>query len=118
MKNAPSRPATPSRPSARGPLLAAALLPALTASGAWLATLQGGPHTTETVALLASLFLSSAFSASVIWPYLRRLQRLARAAERLADGQLDAALPAGAPDELGRLTRALDRLRTSLRVLL
>jgi signal transduction histidine kinase len=43
-----------------------------------------------------------------------RVRRLARAAEQMAAGRFDAALPPGGGDEIGDLTRSLDTMRQEL----
>ena len=44
-----------------------------------------------------------------------RVKRLARGAEQMAAGKFDAPLPAGGSDEIGDLTRSLDKMREALR---
>jgi signal transduction histidine kinase len=44
-----------------------------------------------------------------------RVRRLAQAAEQMAAGRFDAALPPGGGDEIGDLTRSLDTMREELR---
>ncbi len=44
-----------------------------------------------------------------------RVRRLAQAAEQMAAGRFDAALPQGGSDEIGDLTRSLDTMREELR---
>ncbi len=44
-----------------------------------------------------------------------RIRRLASAAEQMAAGDFDAPLPAGGGDEVGDLTRSLDKMRQELR---
>jgi signal transduction histidine kinase/HAMP domain-containing protein len=44
-----------------------------------------------------------------------RVRRLARAAERMAAGDFEISLPQGAADEVGDLTRSLDKMREELR---
>jgi len=46
--------------------------------------------------------------------FARRIRRLERAAERIADGHFDEPVFDGAPDELGQLARAFERMRLRL----
>ena len=62
------------------------------------------------LALLAALLIGYV-GASV---FARRIRRLERAAERIADGRFEEPLVDTHPDELGELARTFDRMRTRL----
>lgn len=66
-------------------------------------------------ALLVSIAIGVlvGFLAASVISY--RVRRLARAAEQMAAGRFDAALPPGGGDEIGDLTRSLDAMRQELR---
>ena len=63
----------------------------------------------------AALLVSMVLTASVAYVMTRRLERLTRATERMAEGHLDVELPVGSEDEAGRLTRAFNRMAQALR---
>ena len=102
---------TPPAGSVRSLILATAFLPALAVGAAWLLTLpDGGPQQTRALtALLVTLLASLAFALLVARSFTRRLAHLTQVVEATLDGQLDAPLHVTAPDELGRLARAVNR---------
>lgn len=62
------------------------------------------------VALVASLLLG--YGGARI--FARRIRRLERAAERIANGKFDEPIEDSSPDELGQLARAFERMRERL----
>ncbi len=62
-----------------------------------------------------ALLVSVLLTATVAYLLTRRLERLTRASERMAEGDLDVRLPVESEDEAGRLTRAFNRMTDALR---
>jgi signal transduction histidine kinase/HAMP domain-containing protein len=68
---------------------------------------------------LAALFLAILLSGLITLILVRRiilpLRHAARVADRIAEGDLEAALPAGGPDETGQLLRSMAVMQQSIR---
>ena len=62
------------------------------------------------IALTAALLAAWLAAGS----HARRLRRLERAAERVADGHFDVPIPIGSPDEVGQLAMSFDEMQTRL----
>lgn len=67
------------------------------------------------LAVLLAVVLSVIVSALVIRAVTRPLDAAVAAMDRIAEGQLDIAVPPGGRDELGRLLTSLGRMQSSLR---
>lgn len=67
------------------------------------------------VSTLLIFFLGFALAVSVAFHYVRPLERLAQAAERVAAGDLSQELPVPGRDEVGRLTRSFNDMVARLR---
>jgi len=61
-----------------------------------------------------TLLVSVLLTATVAYLLTRRLERLTRAVDRMAEGNLDVTLPVESLDEAGRLTRAFNLMAQSL----
>ena len=66
-------------------------------------------------ALLIAVVIGMGVGAIIASLIASRIKRLAASAEQMAAGRFDAALPVGARDEIGDLTRSLDSMRQALR---
>ena len=77
--------------------------------------------TDEQLSLVAT-GLAVLFSASVVWLLARRITRpvaaASAAAERIAGGDLNGAIPRGGADELGDLLRAMGLMRDKIRAMM
>jgi len=65
-------------------------------------------------ATLAALVIALTLGALGAAPHARRIRRLERAAERIAEGSFDEPVVDNVDDELGELARAFDRMRIQL----
>jgi signal transduction histidine kinase len=65
-------------------------------------------------ATLAALLIALTLGALGAAPHARRIRRLERAAERIAEGSFDEPVVDDVDDELGELARAFDRMRIQL----
>jgi len=77
----------------------------------------GNVHLVQRRLLLAALFalaLSLGIGYGAAWMFARRVQRLERAADRIAGGRFDEPVHDPSPDELGQLARAFERMRLRL----
>jgi signal transduction histidine kinase len=66
------------------------------------------------LAVIAATVFAIVLGYGLATLFARRIRRLERAAERIADGQFDEPVSDAAPDELGQLARAFEQMRLRL----
>lgn len=68
-------------------------------------------------ALLGALLLSAGLTLLLMRRIIRPLREAAKIADRIADGEMQAPIPAGGPDETGVLLRSMTVMQDSIRIM-